>query len=445
MRPSPRARGSRLGTSRFAPLALAALLACGGQAMGQSSDSALKDRVNQLVERLDAPKVEARQAAEKALVELGTKALPFLPETIKGGSKEANATLEKVRTAIRESADQTNLGASKVTIQGQGIRLSEALQKLQAQSSNQINDLREQFGADVTNPGLDLDLKDKSFFESLDDIATKAGLTLNFFTGDGSIGLMAGAPQGGTMPMAKPRLQYQGPFRIKLKQVGVVEDFETGNRTANAQFELAWEPRLRPMLLAVKSEEIKIIDDRDKPVMPQVMQEGGDVVLRPENPVAEMNLNLTAPDRAAKSLKSVKVKGEVTVPAGLKTFKFPTLAANNVEQKVGEISVKLESTEVDEQVWKVNVSVAYKGGGPAFESYRQGLFNNRIWLQKADGSRFEHNGGFNNTGSDEGKLSFEYLFVDAPGKPGDYQLVYETPSKVLTIPVDFEFKDIPLP
>ena len=66
--------------------------------------------------------------------------------------------------------------------------------------------------------------------------------------------------------------------------------------------------------------------------------------------------------------------------------------------KQGDISVTLEDTEVDEQVWKVNVELAYPGEGPAFESYRQGLFNNRLWLQKADGSRFEHNGGFNNTG-----------------------------------------------
>ena len=87
----------------------------------------------------------------------------------------------------------------------------------------------------------------------------------------------------------------------------------------------------------------------------------------------------------------------------------------------------------------------YPGQGPAFESYRQGLFNNRLWLQRADGSRFEHNGGFSNTASDGGKLGFEYLFVDAPGKPADYQLVYETPSKVLTIPLEFEFKDVPLP
>jgi hypothetical protein len=35
--------------------------------------------------------------------------------------------------------------------------------------------------------------------------------------------------------------------------------------------------------------------------------------------------------------------------------------------------------------------------------------------------------------------------VDAPGKPAEYRLVYETPSKVITIPLEFEFKDVPLP
>ena len=175
-------------------------------------------------------------------------------------------------------------------------------------------------------------------------------------------------------------------------------------------------------------------------------EETTDVVLRPENPVAEMNLTLKAPQRAAKMLKSVKLKADLTIPAGLKTFKFPTLAVKQpVTIKQKDIEVILESTEVDEQVWKVNIVLAYPGGGEAFESYRQGLFNNRLWLQRADGSRFEHNGGFSNTSADEGKLGYEYLFVDAPGKPSDYQLVYETPSEVKTIPLEFEFKDVPLP
>jgi hypothetical protein len=176
-----------------------------------------------------------------------------------------------------------------------------------------------------------------------------------------------------------------------------------------------------------------------------VMNESEQVVLRPENPYAEINLTIKQPDRSAKSLATVHVKTNVTVPAAQKLFKFPNLAKGNTKIKEGDIEVHLNSTEIDEQMWRVNVTIVYPEEGPAFESYRQGLFNNRIWLQKPDGTRFEHNGGFNNTMADGGKIGYEYLFVDTPGKPEDWQLVYETPSKVLVIPLEFEFKDVPLP
>jgi len=422
-------------TSGF--LALALMMA--GTARGQASDAALRDRVTQLVERLDAPKMEARKAAEEALIKLGPRILPLLPEPPKSASLERRERLERVRAALRDALDQTNLGASKVTIQGKGIRLSEAIQKLQAQSGNPITDLREQMGGEVTNPALELEIVDQPFFEALDLIARKAEITPNFFTGDGSIGLTPGAP-----PKSQ-RVQYVGPFRVVFKQVGAVRDFQADTASANIQFEVAWEPRLRPMLLALDADELEIKDDQGKEVEPQVIMESTDTVLRPDNPAAEVNINLAAPERAAKALASVKVKANVTVPAALRTFRFPSLAEKNVTKAQGDIKITLESTEVDEQVWKVNVQLAYPGEGEAFESYRQGLFNNRLWLQKADGSRFEHNGGFSNTSSDQGKLGFEYLFVDAPGKPVDYQFVYETPSKVLTIPLEFEFKDVPLP
>ena len=105
----------------------------------------------------------------------------------------------------------------------------------------------------------------------------------------------------------------------------------------------------------------------------------------------------------------------------------------------------LESTEVDEQSGRSTSSSAYPGEGPAFESYRQGLFNNRIWLQKADGTRGSSTTAASPTpGLDGGKLGFEYLSSMPRASPSDYQLVYETPSRVLTIPLEFEFKDVPL-
>ncbi|WP_165064201.1 hypothetical protein [Paludisphaera rhizosphaerae] len=432
----------RRGAARISAIVLAAASAWGAPAFAQEAgDAALRDRVLQLVERLDSEKPEARDAAEAALKKLGSRALPLLPEA-GGPSKERSERLARIREAILEASAEDPTSGSKITIQAKGMRLSDAIQQLQKQSGNPINDLREQYGAEATNPTFDLDLKEVPFFKALDEIALKAGVTTTPFTGDGTIGLMAAAPNGGTQ--AQPPVEYVGPFKVSLKQLVEQRDFQAGKASANAAMEIAWEPRIRPMLLSIKADQVEVKDDQGRAVKPQVAMESSDVVLRPENPSAEVNVNMEAPERTATKIGSLHVKAEMTLPAGIKTFRFPNLAEKKTIQQ-GDVSVTLEGVEIDEQVWKVGVVLTYPGEGPAFESYRQGLFNNRVWLQKADGSKFEQNGGFSNTGSDGGKLGFEYLFVDAPGKPEDYQLVYETPSKVATVPLDFTFKDVPLP
>ena len=416
------------------------------QARGEGSDAALKDRVGQLVEKLDAPKAEAREAAEKSLIGLGPKVLPLLPEPSKEGS-ERDKGLERVRAALNEAREPSNLGASKVTIQVQGVRLSEAVRMLQKQSGNLLTDQRDE----PTNPSLDLEINDTPFLEALDEVARKGGVGLNFMTNDGSIGLTdptAMKPEGAPEPAGAtegPKVLYSGPFRIVLREMTIKRSYEAGTDLANAQFEVAWEPRLRPMLMAWKAEDLKIGDDRGKDVAPSVSKESASVVLRPENPTAEVNINMAAPSREAKALASLKVKATVTVPAALRTFRFPKLTAKGVKQTQGDITVTLESVAVEEGRWRAEVELEYAGGGPAFESYQQGLFNNRLWLRRADGSKFDHNGGMNQTAADGGKLGFEYFFVDVPGKLADYQFVYETPSKVETIPLEFEFKDVPLP
>ena len=161
-------------------------------AFGQAADAALKDRVAALIERLDNPKEDARKAAEEALVKLGPRVLPLLPEADKVTSAEVKARLAKVREKLVEASDQANLGASKVTLKAKGMRLSEAVQKLQAMTGNAITDLREAEGGEATNPSLDLDIVDKPFLEALDIVCKQAEISPNFFSGDGSVGLMAG-------------------------------------------------------------------------------------------------------------------------------------------------------------------------------------------------------------------------------------------------------------
>ncbi|MEJ7637937.1 MAG: hypothetical protein WKF75_08140, partial [Singulisphaera sp.] len=52
-----------------------------GPAWGQGVDAALRDRVAQLVERLDSPKLETSKAAEEGLIKLGPRVLPLLPDS----------------------------------------------------------------------------------------------------------------------------------------------------------------------------------------------------------------------------------------------------------------------------------------------------------------------------------------------------------------------------
>lgn len=327
--------------------------------------------------------------------------------------------------------------ASTVTIRERGIRLDDALRRLREGTGNAVTDLR---GAGASNPALDLDLEAAPFLRALDEIATRAGVAVTPFTGDGSMGIVA----GGGADAARPPTADSGPFRIALKRIALLRDFEAGSSSARIALEIGWEPRLRPMLLSIKADGVEAIDDRGRAVPPQVAMESGDVALRSENPSVEANVTLAAPDRSARMLSRLRIRAEATVPADARTFEFPALD-REATLRQGGVSATLRPVEVDQQVWKVTIELAYPDGGPALESFRQGLLENRVRLRRADGSTIEPRGGSVNVGTDGGRVGFEHLFIDAPGKPGDYRLVCEAPGAIVAVPIDATFRDVPLP
>ena len=425
------------------PLALTLILA-----LGQSPDSALKDRVAQLVEQLEGSDAKTRDAAKASLVKLGTRALPLLPEAAKSPLKER---LTEVREAVEEGRGKLNVGASRVTIQGKGMRLTEVVKALQQQSGNPLTDLREENGAEVTNPSMDLDILDKPFLEALDLATAAAGVRPSHYSGDGSIGIMAGAmmadPNAPAAPMpAAPALAplYEGPFRVEFRQIAITRDLLAGASTATAQFAVAWEPRLRPIQMSFKGKDIEITDDAGAKVEASVPEEAQAITLGLDNPVAEFNLALVAPPRKAQRLASVKVKLEFLAPASVKTFRFKSLMGKAETQQQGPVKATLLGTEVDVGDWTVKLRLTAPTGGPEAESYQAGTLNNRVWLQKADGSRQEPIGA-NTLPADAGSLGFAYFFADLPGKPADYTFVVEAPAQLVTIPLEFTFKDVPLP
>lgn len=351
-------------------------------------------------------------------------------------------TPNQATSKVDKLSDRAEAAASRITIQGQGRRLSAILDELQKQSGNQISDLREAFGAEADNPTINLDIQAKPFFEALDQVTRRSGLDLNFFTGDGSIGLVPGRLE---RARSDDWVQVEGPFRIRLREISATRDLASGQGQASVLVEFAWEPRLRPWLLNIKSADLTIVDDRGKAVPPDVQAASITLPLQPENPVAEVRFNMVAPDREASRLQTLKAQGEVIAPSGFQRFRFPQLDAQDQTEKRDGAKVTLVSTTVDQNVWKIRLDLEMLAEGQPLESFQQGLFRNRLWLERADGSRIEHKDGFSSDPNGPGRYQFEYLFLNLPGQPSDYSLIYEAPSQIATIPFELSFENVPLP
>jgi len=408
-------------------------------AQGQA-DETLMDRVAQLVERLGDPDPQVVARAREALLKLGPRALEYLPADQEG--EPVDSPLVQIRNTLREAADAVALKGSRVTLEG-SFRLSEALRELQRQTGNLITDRRD----DDANPTLNLALIDQPFLKALDEVCARVGIVPSFYSADGTIALNPGVvvSPNPNAELSRALVRYPGPFRVELVQYGAVDNFRDGVQTASLLLEIAWEPRLRPMLLRLPMSDLTIVDDQDRPIRPRVEGEVLETMLRPENPIIEVNLDLEPPFRDAQTIKRLAVRGEVTVPSVRRVFRFPDASRPNQRQSDRGVTVTLNSLHVEEFVWKVEMLVEYNQTGTVLESFRQGMFSNMIALERADGSRIELNGGFSPTQTGGNRVGFEYLFVDIPGKPSDYRLLYETPVKLTRIPLEFEFEDIPLP
>lgn len=418
---------------------------------GTAGQDALKDRVDQLLERLNSKETAQAEAAQQALIKLGPRVLPLLPAD-GGTAKEESVAkrLQAIRSAL-ESAGNRSPSASKVTLQGEAMRLTDVMKALQQQTGNTLIDLREQSGQVATNPSMSLDLKDRPFFQALDEVATKAGLTLNFYNAEGAIAYLEA---GEAMPGAekktesRPFVDYVDAFRVSLNQLLISRDFATGESIANMRMEFVWEPRLRPLSMKLDTGKIKATDDKGREITASVTGEAMELAIRPENPIVDVNLNLSAPPRDATRIASIEMEAELTLPTRTIRLALPDITKKDAQTETDKSTLKILEFESEPPVWKIRVELnaPRPAGSENVESYQQTNLTPTVALSKPDSARIPLNGGFSvGPGNAPGKLVYELLFVDVTGRPEDHGLVVEIPGDLKTIPVRWKFKDIPLP
>ena len=135
-----------------------------------------------------------------------------------------------------------------MTLHGE-FPIAELLKELSRQSGNAIVDRRAGEATSPTNdPKLAVDFNDKPFWQALDEVLDRAGLDVDSYASGAGLAIV---PRSAERSPRVGRASYAGPLRMEPVRFEAIDDLRRPtNRSLKFFVEVAWEPRLRPILIS---------------------------------------------------------------------------------------------------------------------------------------------------------------------------------------------------
>ncbi|MEO0530054.1 MAG: hypothetical protein AAF266_05670 [Planctomycetota bacterium] len=440
-----------------------------------AAEPSLPDRIDFLLEELGAPSRSERTAAEEALSDLGKESakaaetvLSSLPATDRSMPPQVRDAIERVRLRVQRHVAQRATGASTVTLRVAQATLPEVFEKLEEQTGNKFRDGRGDFGGGDDKRLVTLDLKDEPFWPAIDKLLDEADLSVYSFGEEGQLTLVDREPNAGSRFGSAA---YAGPFRfepISLAATRGLRDDSTSR--LDLRVEVAWEPRLRPIAISQPMTGLTVSGSGGAVLGPRTPEQSIDLEATPGEQALEMNLSLVLPERGVERIDSIAGRMTAMIPATTREFRVEQVGAAElpVVQEFGDAVVSLERFRKQNAIWELHMRLTLKNAGDSLASHRGWVFQNSSYLIDADGKRYEH-AGFETTMQTSDEIGVAYLydlsggdiygfgFDDAAVDPGDEDAepseidpkeltwVYETPTGVYTVPVDWKLGPIDLP
>ena len=429
-------------------LIAAVMAACALLAQVNDSDApAAEDKatvVRQLVRELDSRELAAREQAEQKLLELGPGVLDLLPPVTPRTTAEVKERLGRVREKLNRAQAEAAVEPSMVSVTATGLPLSAVLADIQEQSGNKIADYREQYGQAARDPQITLSFDPLPFWEALDRVLQAGGSTLYAYP-EGLTDSLAVIDEVEEETSRSDRpVSYAGPFRLEAVQLEAVRDLRSVNGgSLNLQMEMAWEPRLRPISLEQSLEDLSATDEQGNPI-PLAIEEGAiEITVSPGSLAEEMRIPFVLPDRGVRQIASLKGKFTALLPGKMETFRFADVQKSNQQASRAGVTVILEQTRKNNDLWEVRVRVRFDDPSGSLQSHYDWVLNNEVYLQGPDKQPITPDAAETTRRTDD-EAGMAYLFA-VDGALKGYSLVYKTPSVIVSLPVTYEMKDLDLP
>jgi hypothetical protein len=283
------------------------------------------------------------------------------------------------------------------------------------------------------------------FWQALDTVLDAANLQL--YNYDVETGALAYVARGeGSLPRSTHG-SYGGLFRLEPTKLEATSDLRNPmNKGLRLTVDVAWEPRVRPVVLELAPGDMKGTDDAGGELMSDAGGETLEFPVRGTNAGVELELGFQLPPRSAKAIASIKGKMSALVLGRIEEFEFTDLEkAKGVEQERGGVTVVMRECRKNEEIYDVKVRVKFGDAGKALESHQGWIYDNECYLLDKSGNRIEVAGlEATSTGANEVGLDFKFDLGDETSAKG-YKFIYKTPAAIVRIPIEFELKNIDLP
>lgn len=439
--------------------AAAALVWCGAvgartaaQSQAEGTRPELRRKVDRLVAELEAETRSARTAARESLLALGPSILPLLPDERTIASAAARDALGEIRLRLERQSAWESLAASRVSLQGR-FRLAEILHRFTNQTGNRFD--LEAVDASLLIREFTIDDQSRTFWSACDDLLRKANLAYAPVHKPGTLKLLPAsqAPGGGETAVA-----LSGPFRVAVRSAELRSVAGQMRKFLRINWSLMAEPRLRPLFAAIAGNRLAVTGAGSTPFKPATPAARWELSMGEGSVTLRLDSDFEVPPGSEPA--SVEFRGSlgVEMAAGPQTIIFDTVRSAHQEvrrsarqetRRVGNVMVGLRHVELPapgekQGTARIEISLVYDQGGPAFESYRTWIYHNQAWLQTEGGKRLLPRPEVATQRQGDGWVSVEYNFADVPGTPGHYRFVYVAPTLITEVPVQFHFPQLPV-
>ncbi|HBO42689.1 MAG TPA: hypothetical protein DD670_01875 [Planctomycetaceae bacterium] len=423
-------------------VALLLTVGCLVSAQPEAGPDELASRVQSLIRRLDAPRLEAREAAEKDLTGMGPAILELLPADTTDFSPEVQQRLSRVRQKLEQEAAAAVVATSRVTIPGQRMPLSKAVAEISRRTGNRIVDHRARVVERPADPEVHVAFDNTPFWEALDDVMKQADLTVYPFGDERAIYLVDRSPDA---PPFGWKGCSSGPFRFIPSELIARRNTTAADEGAlRLNLLVVWEPRLAPIGLTQKLGDIKAFDENGDELPVDGRLGELEIPVNPNATSVRLGVPFVLPSRRVQKIARLTGTLDALVPGPVETFRFDKLLeANETRQRVAGATVTLQRVRGNNHTWEVEIHVRFDEANDALASHRGWIFNNEAFLERPEGVRVE-NDGFETRMQSRNEIGLVYRFR-LEGSPEKCSFIYKTPAKIFSARFPYELENLDLP